>query len=532
MAATKVRVGRDNGMLERFVGSRYAVPAVLGASLAVYAIVSIGLPLQAGRDLARYLLHYAQLFDAQVVFPNALLSRTPGAPLVTGLLLEGGPVVSEVGAALLYALSVVAWFCVARRFGALTAVSTAAALLLYPGYVLLFHQLASDALFAAAFALVALLLARATELSTAGRVGVLGLGVAAAVYTRPVGQVLVLLGLAPLLASRGYRARMLAGGTFVVAVFVPLVILSGHNAVRADDFTVVRGGSASLLFRSFVADRIVKPDNGPASEELAGAVARQLLPNEPYRSRGIELETFFSSGSSRMHDDLTVLADRTWGWDDDYRHLGRVAREAILAQPAAYARGVGRDLWRLVLWPLYAPVEESTSTVASVQPPPRTEQAVARPGEEEPIPSSREAPYISTPDGRIREVWTSPTEHSFVFRRPADRARAGELDREVTELLGGLPTRAQQPAIVELVNDLSRLYPRPFMWLAVGVAAALWRRPRGIVVPIALAGSALLVLLATSLAVYAVAEYAVPVVPALVLLATAGVLGRPPRPSS
>ncbi len=96
----------------------------------------------------------------------------------------------------------------------------------------------------------------------------------------------------------------------------------------------------------------------------------------------------------------------------------------------------------------------------------------------------------------------------------------------MNELLGGLPTRTQRPALVELLNDLSRLYPRPFMWLLVGVVAAIWRRPRGIVVPAALAGAALLVLLATSLAVYAVAEYAVPVVPAFVLLATAGVLGR------
>jgi hypothetical protein len=44
----------------------------------------------------------------------------------------------------------------------------------------------------------------------------------------------------------------------------------------------------------------------------------------------------------------------------------------------------------------------------------------------------------------------------------------------------------------------------------------------------AIAAGALLVLLATSLAVYAVAEYSVPVAPAFTLLATVGVLGRPP----
>jgi hypothetical protein len=223
-----------------------------------------------------------------------------------------------------------------------------------------------------------------------------------------------------------------------------------------------------------------------------------------------------------------VLADRTWGWDDDYRHLGRVAREAILAHPGEYVRGVAGDVWRLLLWPVYAPIREPGAP-AAVERPVRREQATAPSDDGEPIPSSREAPYISTPDGRIREVWTSPTEHAFVFRDRADRVGSAALDREVTELLEGLPERGQRPALVRLLNDLSRLYPRPFLWLLVGLVAVLWRRPRSIAIPLALAGAALLVLLATSVAVYAVAEYSVPVVPAFVLLAMAGLVGRRPQ---
>ena len=217
---TVVRAGRA---LERFAESGNAAPAVFGIALAVYAAVSVALPLQAGRDLARYLLVYGQLFDTHVVFPNALLARTPGTPVVTGLLLEGGPIVSEAGLAVLYALSIVAWFCIARRFGPVAALTTAAALLAYPGYVLLFHELASDALFAATFALVALLLMRAVERPTMARAAVLGLGVVALVLARPVGQVLLLLGLAPLLAARGRRPRVEAVLAFAVAAIVPLV---------------------------------------------------------------------------------------------------------------------------------------------------------------------------------------------------------------------------------------------------------------------------------------------------------------------
>jgi hypothetical protein len=538
VAAPNGTVARVVGDLDRLIESRRATPAVFAASLVVYALVSVALPLGAGRDLPRYLLDYAELFHAHVVYPNALLGRTPGTPLVAGLLLESGPIASEVGIAVLYGLSIVAWFCVARRFGSVTAFAAAVLLLAYPGYVVLFHELASDAVFGAAFALVALLLVRVVERPSAQRAAALGGGVALAVYARPVGQVLVLLGLVPLLAARGRRPRLGAAAAFAAAAVLPLAALALHNEIRGDDFTVVRGGSAALLFRTFVADRIVRPDNGPASEELGRAVASELLPNEPYRSRGIDLDTFFSAGSPRMFDDLTVLADRTWGWEDDYRHLGRVAREAIRAHPATYARGVTRDLWRLVLWPLYAPVPEragppvgtsdaSPSASASVSAAP----SAASP-DTDPIPSSREAPYISTPDGSIREVWSSPTEHAIVYRDPRDRVRAAALDRKVDDLLANLPARAPRPWLVERLNDVSRLYPRPFMWLLVGLVAAVWRRPRLIVVPVVLAASALLVFVSTSLAVYAVAEYSVPLVPAFVLLATAGLFGRHGEPRS
>jgi Dolichyl-phosphate-mannose-protein mannosyltransferase len=279
VAATGGRVVRAGRALARWAESPVSDVGVFVIALGVYGAVSIALPLQAGRDLPRYLLDYAQLFDSHVTYPYAILSRTPGTGIVTGVLLDLGPIASEVGAAVLYALSVAAWFGVARRFGPVAALVTAFALLAYPGYVLLFHELASDALFAAAFALVALLLMRAVEVPSSGRAAALGLGVALLVFMRPVGQVLVVLGLVPLLAARGRRPRLLAAGAFALGALVPLVALAAHNSVRADDFTVVRGGSASLLFRTFVADRIVAPENGEASGELARAVSRELLPN-------------------------------------------------------------------------------------------------------------------------------------------------------------------------------------------------------------------------------------------------------------
>lgn len=518
--------------LERLAEGRGAIPAVCVAALLVYGLVSLAVPLSAGRDLPRYLLVYAQLFDEQVVYPHAMLNRTPVSPLVAGGLLDAGAVVAEIGAALLYALSVASWFVVARRFGPAAAIATAAALLLYPGYVLLFHRLSSDAVFAAGFALLALLAARAIERPTTGRAVAFGGGLALLVLVRPAAQVLLLLVLVPLLTASAWRGRVVATVACALAAGVPLLAWSAHNLARFDDFTVARGGGVTLpLFRAFVADRIVSPENGPASRELARVVSRDLLPNEPYRSYGIDLDRFFSSGSARMHDDLTRLSDRTWGWDDDYGHLARVGREAVLAHPGTYARGVARDVGRLLVWPLYAPVTESDADSAQEMDaaPPAIDvdgETLPVPSEGEPIPSSREAPYISTPDGRIREVWTSATDHSIVFRDPADRVRAAELDTRVGELVAGLPDRDARPDLVTWLNRASRWHPRPVLWLLVGIAAVAYRRPRLLAIPVVLAGAALLLLFATALAVYAVAEYSVPVVPAFVLLAAAGVLGR------
>jgi hypothetical protein len=433
--------------------------------------------------------------------------------------------------ALLYALSVTAWFSASRRFGPAASIATVTALLLYPGYVLLFHQLSSDAVFAAGFALFALLVVRAFERTTTGRVAALGGGIALLVLIRPVAQVLLLFALLPLLAAKTWRSRFVATGVCAASAIVPLLGWSIHNQARFDDFTVARGGGVTLpLFRAFVADRIVEPDNGPASRELAAVVARELLPYEPYRSYGIDLERFFSSGSSRMHDDLTRVSDRVWGWDDDYRHLARVGREAVRAHPMAYSRGVARDLGRLLVWPIYVPLGEAEESASG---PGETlgggegseELDLPVPSEGEPIPSAREAPYISTPDGRIREVWTSPTEHSLVYRDPADGARAAAIDRRVGDLLEALPDRRVRSGLAEWTNSASRWFPRPVVWLVVGIVAIAIRRPRRLVIPVSLAVAALLLLVATALAVYGVAEYAVPVVPAFVLLSAVGVLG-------
>jgi hypothetical protein len=522
----RARLTRAWRRLEAFSERPAAGVALVAIALAEYAVVSAAFPLAAGRDLGTYLRASFELRADEVVLPQALLSRAPVTGLVSEALLALGPVAAELAMAALYALAVLWWWRVGRTVGVAPGIALAALVLAYPGYVLLFHRLASDALYAAAFALAALATARFVETRTPGRAVALGLVLALLVLIRPVSQVLIVLAPLLLLGRGAWRPRLGSLAAFGVAAAVPLLLWAGHNAVRADDVTIVRGAGHGLpLYRAFVVDRIVSPENGEASRALARAVSDDLLPREPYRSYEIDLDTFFGSGSARMHEDLIGLADRTWGWDDDYARLARVGREAVRAHPGTYARGVARDAWRQLWWPLFLPPAEDEpasagwtgyAPIAVSQPP--------EPTEGQPIPSASVSAFISTPDGRFREVWTSPTAHEILADDPSEAAHLDRLNRRVDELLARFSDRQASAELGRWLDRASKWFPRPALWLALGLVALALRRPASMATPLVLTAAALLVILGTSLAVPADAAYAVPVAPAFMLLAVAGLL--------
>jgi len=523
-------VNRAWRSLEGLSGRPSAPYVLTGIALVEYAVVSLAFPLAAGRDLGTYVRAAFELRQDDIVLPQAMLMRAP----VTGVVAEGllalGPLAAEGAMALLYALSVLCWWLIARRLSAATGLAVAGLLLAYPSYVLLFHRLASDALYAAGFAFAALLTARVVDRRTPGRAAALGAALALLVLIRPVSQILILLAPLLLLGRDAWRPRVGALAAFAAAAVLPLAAWAGHNAVRADDLTVVRGAGHGLpLYRAFVVDRIVDPGNGEASRELARAVQAELLPREPYRSYEIGLETFFSAGSARMHEDLIGLADRTWGWDDDYGQLAAVGRESVRAEPGTYARGVLRDAWRLLWWPVFLPLPDDASAA-----PARTlalSSQLPEPSEGQPIPSASVSAFISTPDERFREVWSSPTAHEIVARDPSDAAHLDRMNRHVNDVVDRFETRDTSAMLGEWLNRASRWFPRPAVWFLVGVIAIVIRRPRHLTMPVLLAAAALLVVLGTSLAVPAAAEYSAPVAPALLLLAASGLLApRSERP--
>lgn len=551
-----------------------------------FALQSVVLPVGPGRDMGRYVQAFLQLGYHDPILTSVADTRGPLASLGVGVPLELGGTVAEVWLGILYAASIVAWSVVAMYFGPRAALLTAALLLVSPPYAILFHGLSSDSLFAAAFAGWAVVLARAILRPSLVTFAVAGLGMGALVLVRPANQLLIVMTFLPFVirAPWGDRARWAAGffiastavtqgwkavmtlrygdatglkpsGAFLVVALVLLVMLVPGSLKRWIVVVsipllviglVIRGGvdpvrdlralaqsppASVFLFRVFEIDPIVSPDNGPESKKLADVVERELLPKEPYRSYGVTLDDVFSSGSDRIFGDVTGVAG---GID-----LSKVTAEAIRAHPRAFATGIARTTWALLQAKVFAsPLAPSDAQNAEPEHANSSDDGpfvvvngrkLPAPTEGQPIPASRIGPVINTLYGGAREVWRSPTEHPFVFDDPRDEQRYEAFQRDTDRLSSRIPTREAKESLVHRLNQASRAFPPPVFWLVVGAVALAIRRPRRSLVAIGPAVAGLVVIIGTSLVAVAVSEYSLPVTPAFVLLAAAGLVGAEPR---
>jgi Dolichyl-phosphate-mannose-protein mannosyltransferase len=495
---------------------------VLG--LVVYGVRAIGWPLTAGRDLDEYLYGYIQFSDWHPLLPWSMLFRTPVTPIVAGSALDvAGGKLAEPLLAVLFAGSVVAWTAAARAFGPRPALLVAVAVLVYPAYGLMFHELASEPLFAAAFALWAWLVTRAADRPSSRRFLLVGLVVALLALVRPGNAVLLGFVVFAFALPGDWRARARWAGAFLVAALVPLAAWAVLNGARFGDYTLARGGNAVIPFyRAFITDKIVSPHNGPASRKLARAIQRHLLTRDPYKAYHVTLNKVFSSGSFRIHEDLYLLSDEFFGWNSNYSILRDAGGEAVRAHPGKYVSGVLDTVWQELSKSYFRtpPVRHArTAAVTSAQagrPPPPTEG--------QPIPAGQNA-WISRPDNSIRDVWTSATHHHFVFDKPSQRPRFAAIMRESRSLFHALPHRTGNAQLALRLNQLSRWFPRPDLWILLGLVALVWRRPRGARTLVALSLAALLVIILNALGLFADPHFALPVNPAFVLFGAAALLG-------
>ena len=356
--------------LEELAGRPLGGILLFVLALAVYAVEAVAWPLSAGRDLDDYLRYYVQILDGSTLLPAAMLFRTPVVPIVDGLSLDvAGGHLAEPAMAVLYGGSIVAWSAAARAFGPRAAIATALVLLVYPGYGAMFHELASEPVFAAAFAGWALLVTRVATRPTVVRFALVGLGIALLSLIRPGNQILVLFCLFPLALPGRWRKRLAWAGATLAAVVVPLGLFAVYNGFRYGDYTVARGGPTAVPFyRAFVTDRIVSPENGSGSRKLADAIRRHLITRQPYRGYGVSLDEVFSSGSVRIAEDLNLLSDEVFGWESNYSTIGDAGLEAVREHPGTYASGVAHTIWSELWSPFYRVVSQGQQTAGGEPP--------------------------------------------------------------------------------------------------------------------------------------------------------------------
>jgi hypothetical protein len=526
---TRERLARALAWLERLASRRLGAAVLFVLALGVYAFQAVGWPLIGGRDLDEYLYGYVQFLDWHPLLPWSMLFRTPVPGIVDGAALDvAGGFFAEPLMAVLFAGSVVAWSAAARGFGPRAALLVAAALLVYPAYALMFHEFSSEPLFAAAFALWALLVVRAWQSPSTGRFALAGLGVALLALIRPGNAVLVAFAVFPLLVAGRRNERLIRAGAFLVAATVPLVAWAVLNGVRFGDYALARGGNAVIPFyRAFITDRIVSPDNGPASRRLAEAVRRHLVTRDPYKSYGVTVPEVFRSGSFRIHEDFYLLSDQVFGWDANYSILRKAGIEAVRAHPGKYTSGVLETVWQQLSESYFRAPPPAAMTGPARATPTVEEKGrrLPKPTEGQPIPAGQSV-WISRPDNCIREVWTSATDHHFTFCRTGYKRRFDAINDELDGLFGALPDRGGNAQLSLRWNQASRWYPRLILWIALGLVALAFRRPNGTRTLVGIALAATTVIVLNALGLFADPRFALPVAPAFVLFGSCALLGR------
>jgi Dolichyl-phosphate-mannose-protein mannosyltransferase len=515
--------------VERWTDGKRGALVLFLAGLAVYAFRAIGWPLVGGRDLDEYLYDYVQFLDWHPLLPWSMLFRTPVPGIVDGASLDvAGGFFAEPLMAVLFSASVLAWATAARAFGRRAAVLTAVALLAYPAYGLMFHELSSEPIFAAAFALWGWLVVRAWQVPSNMRFALAGLGVALLALIRPGNSVLLAFALFALVVPGTRRARLTHAGSFLLAGLLPLVAWAVLNGVRFGDYSLARGGNAVIPFyRAYITDKIVRPDNGPASRRLAEAVRRHLVTRDPYKSYGVTVGEVFRSGSFRIHEDFYLLSDQVFGWDTNYSVLRKAGIEAVEQHPGTYTSGVLHTIWQQLSKSYFrTPPSKPSAAPAQqtvVEPNGKTLPA---PTEGQPIPAGQSV-WISRPDNCIKDVWTSATAHHFTFCKAAYKPRFEAITHELSRLFANLPDRQGNEQLALRMNQASRWYPRLIIWILVGLVALLIRRPVGTRTLVALALAALVVIVLNALGLFADPRFALPVAPAFVVLGSCALLGVP-----
>jgi hypothetical protein len=306
-----------------------------------------------------------------------------------------------------------------------------------------------------------------------------------------------------------------------------------HNGVRYDDSTVARGGRAWVPFlRVFLADKTISPENGPASRRLADLIEIEVLTKEPHASLDVPLDAYLRNGSNYETVRLIALSDKVLGRDENYDVLFDSALEAIREHPGTYVRGVADTYWDFLMQrPLREDVVRRAQTAPEPPAPTFESDGVV-------LPNPQATVLVDgVPYGF---VWCASdyidscvlADPALVWDDPGTQDRYRELVAQVRSWDADLPARNGQAWVTEILNRITPRFPRPPLWIVVGVVALLWRRPRCWRTIVVLWAAAAVVLLIHAASQGVAPEFALPLYPLCIVAALGALAGDTTRTAS
>jgi hypothetical protein len=279
----------------------------------------------------------------------------------------------------------------------------------------------------------------------------------------------------------------------------------------------------------FTADKTISPENGSASQRLGELIEQEVLAKEPQRSLNVPLDAYLRNGSNYETVRLIALSDRVLGRGENYDVLFDSALEAIRKHPGTYLRGVADVFWEfLVQRTLREDVVRRRQTAPEPPAPTFERDGVVLPNPQahvlvEAVPYGFvwcASDYLdSCTAGRPSLVWDDPEKQQ----------RYREIVSQLREWDAELPSRDGGSFVPEILNRITPRFPRPPLWLAVGVVALVLRRPRGWRTIVTLWVCAGLVLLIHAASQGVAPEFALPLYPVFIVTALGAIAGERER---
>jgi hypothetical protein len=300
-------------------------------------------PLGPGRDSLGYLAYYYDFNRPEPYDALFMILRTPlPSFFFTPLLEKFGAVFVEGLLFGLYAVCLLALFYIGKTWSRTVGYLVVALCTLQFGWGSLFHVVSSDSLTGALTILVfwgflfSLLRDRPLLALFAGIcAGLLFL-------SRPSNQLYIFLALAPFLLRKTWLRKLAIAAAFVAGMAPFLLGWAWYNQKTYGAFTLARATYLiNPIWRLWITDQIVKPDNGPASQRLAREIQDRILSQPPHAQKGVTVEEYFASPAyNQKMPELMAMIDEVWGRDSNYSILRDVSLEAIGRYPGRYAQGV------------------------------------------------------------------------------------------------------------------------------------------------------------------------------------------------